>query len=72
MTLDVANSKLIINLTQSVPTASYTFFYKVVYADGLTPEISSSNSITVNIFDCKSLSLPTNWVWATAIPGEFT
>jgi hypothetical protein len=30
------------------------------------------NSITVNIFDCTTLSLPTNWVWATSISGAFT
>jgi hypothetical protein len=71
MTLDIANSELILNLSPSVATASYTFTYAAVYSDGLTPEVKKDNSITINVFDCSSLSIPTNWVWATALPGVF-
>jgi hypothetical protein len=72
MTLDVLNSKIILALTSNIATASLTFTYKILYSDGEIPEVSSSNSITVIVFDCKSLLMPTNWVWATSIPGVFT
>ena len=63
-------NKLNLNLTQST-AGTFTFTYKVLYPDGLSPEVSDSFTITITIVDCAVLSLPTDWVSDATVPAVF-